>query len=268
MSLFAPLLLLLFVFVQGDKADEGTVNKCVSTCPEDWVKVENHCLVWPRKSMKWHRAEKFCNKEGGHLASVTNNLIHNYIGSEFQRQNVLMVWIGGMYKKKEKNGAGAMEALGISLGGKRRNRKTAKKDLCLKIEKTDGKWRERNCDSSQRFICSQLICTNPVNETKVTRTKSDEVNNNDINSNNSNSDNINTNSKTNHQTILAISLGLPVGLILFVLIGCLVWKRYRRKEEKMNADLNPVYGIYQLDEAYERQYSTNEAVDNNFYYED
>ena len=34
----------------------------------------------------------------------------------------------------------------------------------------------------------------------------------------------------------------------------------------MNADENPVYGIYQLDEAYERQYSTNEAVDNNVYY--
>ena len=35
----------------------------------------------------------------------------------------------------------------------------------------------------------------------------------------------------------------------------------------MKGDLNPVYGVYQLGETYERQYSTNEAVDNNFYYD-
>ena len=34
----------------------------------------------------------------------------------------------------------------------------------------------------------------------------------------------------------------------------------------MDADENPVYGVYQLTETYERQYSTNEVVDNNDYY--
>ena len=132
MSLCAPLLLLLFVFVQGDKADEGTVNKCVSTCPEDWVKVENHCLVWPRKSMKWHRAEKFCNKEGGRLASVTNNRIHNYIGSEFQKQNVLMVWIGGMYKKKERKWRWSDGSPWNFTRWETKEPQNSKKDLCLK----------------------------------------------------------------------------------------------------------------------------------------
>ena len=41
----------------------------------------------------------------------------------------------------------------------------------------------------------------------------------------------------------------------------------QKKEEDMHADENPVYGVYQLSETYERQYSTNEAVDNNVYYE-
>ena len=43
-------------------------------------------------------------------------------------------------------------------------------------------------------------------------------------------------------------------------------KRPEKKQEEMNADENPVYGVYQLTETYERQYSTNEAVDNNDYY--
>ena len=38
------------------------------------------------------------------------------------------------------------------------------------------------------------------------------------------------------------------------------------KKEELNAEENPVYGVYQQTEAYKRLYSTNEAVDNNNYY--
>ena len=66
----------------------------------------------------------------------------------------------------------------------------------------------------------------------------------------------------------------PSGIILLVgiivVIGCLISKerkRYEKRQELMKAEENPVYGVYQLTETYERQYSTNEAVDNNDYYE-
>ena len=51
-------------------------------------------------------------------------------------------------------------------------------------------------------------------------------------------------------------------------IGC-VARRFskKRKEENVKVDENGVYGVYQLDEDYERRYSTNEVVDNNLYYE-
>ena len=56
--------------------------------------------------------------------------------------------------------------------------------------------------------------------------------------------------------------------MVLALTACAYCKyKMKRKGEKTSADLNPVYGIYQLGEAYERQYSTNEAVDNNIYYE-
>ena len=95
---------------------------------------------------------------------------------------------------------------------------------------------DRNCDSNQRFICSQLIC-----------------------SDNSNCDNNNNNTDINNRhTIIAIAVGILVGFILVFLKGCLACKCSKRKEEKMSADENPLYGIYQLNEAYERQYSTND----------
>lgn len=105
----------------------------------------------------------------------------------------------------------------------------------------------------------KMILSKSINNDNKNKTSTNDINN-------SNSDNNSNNRDKNNHTILAIAVGLPVGLILVFLIGCQACKRSKRKEEKMNADENPVYGIYQLDEAYERQYSTNEAVDNNVYY--
>jgi len=66
-------------------------------------------------------------------------------------------------------------------------------------------------------------------------------------------------------------VAIPSGIILLVVIisviSCVVRKRPEKKQEEMDADENPVYGVYQLTETYERQYSTNEAIDNNDYYE-
>ena len=68
---------------------------------------------------------------------------------------------------------------------------------------------------------------------------------------------------------VALPTGILVLLIIIVAIGCIMRKQRKRpekKEEEMNADENPLYGVYQLSETYERQYSTNEAIDNNDYY--
>ena len=66
-------------------------------------------------------------------------------------------------------------------------------------------------------------------------------------------------------------MGLSSGVFLILLalgMGIFMAHKHRNKktEERVNADLNPVYGLYQLGEDYERQYSTNEAVDYNSHY--
>ena len=70
-----------------------------------------------------------------------------------------------------------------------------------------------------------------------------------------------------------MEVAIPSGIVLLVciiaVIVCVMRKKRKRPEkieEEMNADENPVYGVYQLSETYERQYSTNEAVDTNDYY--
>ena len=66
---------------------------------------------------------------------------------------------------------------------------------------------------------------------------------------------------------VAIPSGVFLMVGILVVAGCVKRKRPEKKQEEMDADENPVYGVYQLSETYERQYSINEAVDNNVYYE-
>ena len=64
--------------------------------------------------------------------------------------------------------------------------------------------------------------------------------------------------------IILIAIVLSVLTVACVACG----KCSKKKEEEMQTvDENPVYGVYQLGENYERQDSTNEVVDNNLYYE-
>ena len=40
------------------------------SCGEGWEKNGEHCYFWSTEKKNWNDAEDFCQKEGGHLASV------------------------------------------------------------------------------------------------------------------------------------------------------------------------------------------------------
>ena len=117
----------------------------------------------------------------------------------------------------------------------------------------DG-WNDVSCENVPRkFVCVSPICDN--NDTNIT--------------NNS----FSTNNDSNEESEVPIlAIALPTGIILFVIaittiVGALLKRSQKRQEDKTSAELNPVYGIYQLEEgSFERQYSTHEIVDDNHYY--
>ena len=81
-----------------------------------------------------------------------------------------------------------------------------------------------------------------------------------------NSNNSFTKDKETDFPITAVSLFCG-GIILIIPIICLAYRCQKKAGvEELDVDENHVYGVYRLGEAYERQYSINEAVDNNFYY--
>ena len=86
---------------------EGEKEICFPSCPGGWEKKEGSCFLWPDPFpfpylLSWANAERFCNEKGGHLASVTNLEIHNYIWSKVNPNDYrTFFWIGGTGKDEE-----------------------------------------------------------------------------------------------------------------------------------------------------------------------
>ena len=149
------------------------VGQCVSSCPDDWVELAEHCYVWPtarkfffywpvfllaffywptaRKS--WREAEIHCNSFGGHLASVPNMEVNNLIQSRVKKNDPKThFWLGG--RKKEGDWSWSDESrwnftrwLWSGSG---------KKEQCLQILESGG-WNDLPCNYHRQFVCGQRI---------------------------------------------------------------------------------------------------------------
>ena len=252
--------------LQGD--EEENPNSCRSSCPQGWEKMAGSCYLWPGILKTWTGAERLCIEKGGHLASVANQKIHTYTRSKkltiwFDRWGRRRVrrtffWVGGTDQNEEgrwrwSDGSAWNFTRWATMPNKQPNNWRGIEHCLLTYDRwaIDG-WNDEDCEVRHEFVCSRPICKENKNNTNNTTTDST------------------TKDTSNKLPVLEVALPTGIILVCVVIVVCVSAScKYKknRKETKTSTDVNPVYGIYQLDEAYERQYSTNEAVDNNFYYE-
>jgi len=237
--------------------------------------MEDHCYFWSSGTKIWDEAEEYRREKKGHLASVTNQEIHNHIRSKVDnwKDHKTMFWVGGRYKGNIWSWADGKSWEFTKWGTDQPD--NAGTENCLQIdtiENQDG-WNDQSCEAPRKFVCSLQHCSDNNNNNNNDNNK-----NNNSNNNNSTNDADATNTKHNNTSDInksanspVVGIAVPSGVLLIVRIiavtCCVIRKRANKKPEETNLDLNPVYGVYQLTETYERQYSTNEAVDNNDYYE-
>ena len=166
-----------------------------------------------------------------------NHPTYPWIGGRDQEQEGIWKWSNGTPLNFTKWGNGQPDDY-------------EKSEDCLQFngERTIDGWNDLQCEKHQMFVCSRSICP-------------------DI-SNNKNDDTSTKIPENFPITAVALFSGVILVVLIIIVSGCLAQRHFKKKEEEeMRGDLNPVYGVYQLGETYERQYSTNEAVDNNFYYD-
>jgi len=76
-------------------------DKCVESCKQDWEKSGDHCYLWRTDKMNWTSAEDFCQREGGHLASVLSTATFDFVLEGMKNRRGLdsqyghMAWLGG-----------------------------------------------------------------------------------------------------------------------------------------------------------------------------
>ena len=97
------LILIYFILISFQDIKGENLTKCISSsCPNNWEKMEDNCYLWPSMKKSWLDAEKFCKENDGHLASVTNLKIHNYIQSKVDKNDSnTFFWIGGTDQENE-----------------------------------------------------------------------------------------------------------------------------------------------------------------------
>ena len=150
----------------------GPDKECVEDCKAGWEANGEHCYFWSISKAIWDAAERTCEHQGGHLASVTSNATNQYILSGLaQRGMTEELWIGGTDSKEE----GSWEwtdggAWDFTYWAPREPKHTTALN-CLQYYSSSSlnpfnfnpvsefEWYNANCDAQVRFLCSQKLCS-------------------------------------------------------------------------------------------------------------
>ena len=141
-----------------------TNDKCVETCDEGWEKHDNHCYHWVAEKMNWTRAEDFCQKEEGHLASVSSNETMDFVTAGSASRGLKNVWLGGSDIEEE----GVWKwtdctpwELTFWPPGEPSN--SGGQEHCLHLG-VNRNWNDAPCGITKSyvtgFLCSKKICSN------------------------------------------------------------------------------------------------------------
>ena len=166
---------LIFTYIQANEGEKE--DKCIpsaSACPSGWERMEDQCYLWPgstnstgsksstRKS--WAHAELFCKDQDGHLASVTNQRIHDYMKTKVNADDFdAFFWVGGADREQEGNWSwtdGSAWQFTRWATWPRKQPDDWEGEDCLFIHDRgqENGWNDQECSDELRFVCSRPIC--------------------------------------------------------------------------------------------------------------
>ena len=143
-------------------ADTGSncEASCVVSCPSGWEREGDRCYFWSNDWNDWKNwfdAEETCKRHGGHLASVTDQNIHDYMRNRAGVDR----WIGGFLGSQERNwlwtDCSEWDFDSVWMEGEPNH----DYEKCVEYSSWDGftGWNNDNCDKTNKFVCSKRICS-------------------------------------------------------------------------------------------------------------
>ena len=141
---------------------------CAVSCPyrrdigKNWQMFNDRCYYWSKGRRNWTSAENFCKSAGGHLASVTDQRVHNFIKNELSKGKKA-TWIGG--KREPGSDPGRKSFLWSDCSPRNYDEGWADgetnnaggKQECLTYT-YDQELNDEACAQSLSFVCTTDIC--------------------------------------------------------------------------------------------------------------
>ena len=144
---------------------ECSEDNCVESCEQGWEKNGDHCYLWGTDKKNWNDAEDFCQKEGGHLASVTSNATRDFVVEGMNRTGLDSAWIGGN-DIEEKGVWEWTDCTPWEVTFWAPGQPSGDGDCLHHVfnmpwaTHLNHKWNDWNCDSRETyFLCSKKICS-------------------------------------------------------------------------------------------------------------
>ena len=165
------------IHVQIYSGPRGKCKPCTDRCPAQWEKRFNHCFRTFTMEKTWSEAERYCQSQGGHLASVTSRKIHNYLNGKG-----VALWVGGTDEDQEGSwfwsdcsdwrftlwgvmsydtglGLGSLDVQQPNNGLSGMVWPQGREENCLQIgHRKKEKWHDVVCNERQYFVCSKKLC--------------------------------------------------------------------------------------------------------------
>jgi len=140
-------------------------DKCVESCKQDWEKSGDHCYLWRTDKMNWTSAEDFCQREGGHLASVLSTATFNFVLEGMKNRTGLdsqyghMAWLGGNDIEVEGTWKWVDCSPWNATFWARGEPNSGRSENCMHLVLNWNGWNDVPCNREQGFLCSKRICS-------------------------------------------------------------------------------------------------------------
>merc|ERR1712115_318448 len=124
-------------------------------CPNGWSEFESNCYKMSKgRVSKQDQAQKNCQKEGGHLASIHSEAENNFVAN---LTNGVSIWVGGTYDPTNQTWMW-VDGSPLTFTGWPDDEPSGDGNCMLTNWGGDGEWNDRPCNQrgfSAKFLCKR-----------------------------------------------------------------------------------------------------------------
>ena len=135
-------------------------DSCVHHCPSGWTTIGRGCYTVKDERMSFDQAEDACRYEGGHLASVVSEEVHNFVSGAASRG---FYWLGATRRLTEDGVWSWLDCSPWDYSNLVETDEEGEPKNCIRMVKgrgrrLSGKWESNFCDLPNKFVCGIRLC--------------------------------------------------------------------------------------------------------------